>query len=56
VRTVADATSPAGIDARQVISLEEAPAAFERFEKGEAAKYVIDPHGLIRSHRAGMKA
>jgi len=31
----------------KVISLEEAPAAYERFNQGEPCKYVIDPHGMI---------
>jgi glutathione-independent formaldehyde dehydrogenase len=36
----------------KVISLEEAPAAYASFNDGEPAKYVIDPHGMIRNHRA----
>lgn len=32
----------------KIISLEEAPEAYKSFDDGEAAKYVIDPHGMIR--------
>ena len=32
----------------QIISLDEAPAAYQRFEKGEAVKYIIDPHGSLK--------
>ncbi len=31
----------------KVITLEEAPQGYETFDKGAAAKYVLDPHGLI---------
>ncbi|MCW6510268.1 formaldehyde dehydrogenase, glutathione-independent [Lichenifustis flavocetrariae] len=31
----------------QVISLDEAPRGYEDFDKGAAAKYVLDPHGLV---------
>jgi glutathione-independent formaldehyde dehydrogenase len=31
----------------QVISLEDAPTGYASFDKGTAAKYVIDPHGMI---------
>ncbi len=31
----------------QVISLEDAPAGYADFDKGAAAKFVIDPHGLL---------
>ncbi len=31
----------------KVISLDEAPAAYKSFDDGEAAKYVIDPHGML---------
>ena len=30
----------------QVISLEDAPKGYTQFDKGEAVKYVIDPHGV----------
>ena len=29
------------------ISLDDAPGAYERFDKGAAKKYVIDPHGMV---------
>src|SRR4051812_19737539 len=29
------------------ISLDEAPDAYQRFDKGAARKYVIDPHGMV---------
>ncbi|MDX7952681.1 formaldehyde dehydrogenase, glutathione-independent [Lichenihabitans sp. Uapishka_5] len=31
----------------QVISLEDAPRGYETFDKGAAAKFVLDPHGLL---------
>lgn len=31
----------------KVISLDEAPAAYQQFDEGVAAKFVIDPHGMI---------
>lgn len=31
----------------QVITLEEAPNGYQDFDKGAAAKYVLDPHGLL---------
>lgn len=36
----------------KIISLEEAPEAYKSFDAGEAAKYIIDPHSMIRG--AGM--
>jgi glutathione-independent formaldehyde dehydrogenase len=32
-----------------VVGLEEAPGAYEDFDKGAARKYVIDPHGMVRT-------
>jgi glutathione-independent formaldehyde dehydrogenase len=32
----------------EVISLDDAPAAYQAFDKGAAKKYVIDPHKIIR--------
>jgi glutathione-independent formaldehyde dehydrogenase len=32
-----------------VISLEDAPKGYETFDKGAAAKFVIDPHGMVAS-------
>ena len=31
----------------KVISLDEAPQGYETFDKGAAAKFVLDPHGLL---------
>jgi len=31
----------------KVISLDEVPAAYKKFNQGEAVKYIIDPHGSI---------
>ena len=31
----------------KVITLEEAPQGYETFDKGAAAKFVLDPHGLL---------
>ncbi|HEY2048037.1 MAG TPA: formaldehyde dehydrogenase, glutathione-independent, partial [Caulobacteraceae bacterium] len=31
----------------QVISLEDAPSGYAQFDKGVAAKFVIDPHGML---------
>jgi glutathione-independent formaldehyde dehydrogenase len=31
----------------KVISLDQAPQAYKTFEKGEACKYLIDPHGVL---------
>ena len=29
------------------IGLDEAPDAYQQFDKGAARKYVIDPHGMV---------
>jgi len=34
----------------KIISLDEAPKAFQAFNKGQAMKLIIDPHSSIRSH------
>lgn len=39
----------------KIISLQEAPQAYEKFNKGEACKYIIDSNGLIAQHRAQQK-
>ena len=31
----------------KVISLEDAPKGYETFDQGAAAKFVLDPHGLL---------
>jgi glutathione-independent formaldehyde dehydrogenase len=33
----------------KIISLDEAPEAYKEFDKGASYKYLIDPHGMIRS-------
>ncbi|GGD92186.1 glutathione-independent formaldehyde dehydrogenase [Aureimonas endophytica] len=33
----------------KVISLEEAPAGYQDFDKGAAVKYVLDPHDMLRA-------
>jgi len=33
----------------KVISIEEAPEAYRKFEAGEPCKYIIDPHSILRS-------
>jgi glutathione-independent formaldehyde dehydrogenase len=30
-----------------VITLDEAPSGYEKFDAGAAEKFVIDPHGLV---------
>ena len=32
-----------------VISLDEAPKAYEDLDKGAAKKFVLDPHGLVKA-------
>jgi glutathione-independent formaldehyde dehydrogenase len=32
-----------------VISLDEAPKGYKDFDQGAARKFVLDPHGLIKS-------
>ena len=34
----------------RVISLDDAPAAYARFDQGESVKYVIDAHNVTRKH------
>lgn len=43
----------------KIISLEEAPEAYSTFNKQEAVKYVIDPHGMLggaRRNNAGASS
>jgi glutathione-independent formaldehyde dehydrogenase len=35
----------------KVIDLEQAPEAYKTFNEGEAIKYILDPHGMIRNFR-----
>ena len=32
-----------------MITLDEAPQGYEDFDKGAAKKFVLDPHGLIKT-------
>lgn len=34
----------------KVVSLDNAPMAYDRFERGEPAKFFIDPHGMVRDY------
>jgi hypothetical protein len=34
----------------EIIGLEQAPAAYARFNKGEPVKFIIDPHRILRRH------
>jgi glutathione-independent formaldehyde dehydrogenase len=36
----------------RVIPLDEAPNGYEDFDKGEACKFVLDPHGILRERAA----
>ena len=38
-----------------LITLEEAPKGYQDFDKGAAKKFVLDPHGIVRSRRAGAE-
>jgi glutathione-independent formaldehyde dehydrogenase len=35
-----------------VLPLEDAPRGYNAFDKGAAEKFVLDPHGIVRSRRA----
>jgi glutathione-independent formaldehyde dehydrogenase len=35
-----------------VLSLEDAPQGYRDFDKGVAKKFVLDPHGVVRSTRS----
>ena len=35
-----------------IISLDEAPHAYEEFDQGVARKFVIDPHGMVKKAKA----
>ena len=34
---------------RRSITLDEAPQGYEDFDKGAAKKFVLDPHGLVKT-------
>src|SRR5271163_3621133 len=36
----------------KVLPLEDAPRGYNAFDKGAAEKFVLDPHGMVRSRRA----
>jgi len=36
----------------RVLPLEGAPRGYSAFDKGAAEKFVLDPHGIVRSRRA----
>jgi glutathione-independent formaldehyde dehydrogenase len=38
-----------------VLPLEDAPRGYDDFDKGAAKKFGLDPHGIVRSLRAGAK-
>src|SRR5258708_4749832 len=38
-----------------VLPLEDAPRGYRDFDKGAAKKFVLDPHGIVRSRRAGAE-
>jgi glutathione-independent formaldehyde dehydrogenase len=38
-----------------VLPLEEAPRGYNDFDKGAAKKFVLDPHGIVRSHRTAAE-
>ena len=38
-----------------VLPLEDAPRGYHDFDKGAAKKFVLDPHGMVRSRRAGAE-
>jgi hypothetical protein len=38
-----------------VLPLEDAPRGCHDFHKGAAKKFVLDPHGMVRSRRAGAE-
>jgi glutathione-independent formaldehyde dehydrogenase len=38
-----------------VLRLEDAPRGYNDFDKGAAKKFVLDPHGIVRSHRTAAE-
>ena len=38
-----------------VLPLKDAPRGYHDFDKGAAKKFVLDPHGMVRSRRAGAE-
>jgi glutathione-independent formaldehyde dehydrogenase len=39
----------------KVLPLEDAPRGYNTFDKGAAEKFVLDPHGIVRSRRAAAE-
>jgi glutathione-independent formaldehyde dehydrogenase len=39
----------------QYCHLEDAPRGYHDFDKGAAKKFALDPHGIVRSRRAGAE-
>ena len=37
------------------LPLDDAPRGYHDFDKGVAKKFVLDPHGIVRSRRAGAE-
>lgn len=40
----------------KIIGLEDAPEAYKRFDQGEACKYLIDPHNMLRQQQGTASA
>jgi glutathione-independent formaldehyde dehydrogenase len=38
-----------------VLPLEDAPQGYRDFDKGAAEKFVLDPHGILRSRRTAAE-
>ena len=38
-----------------VLPLEDSPRGYTDVDKGAAKKFVLDPHGIVRSHRAAAE-
>jgi glutathione-independent formaldehyde dehydrogenase len=37
------------------LALEDAPRGYADFDKGAAKKFVLDPHGVVRSRRSARE-
>jgi glutathione-independent formaldehyde dehydrogenase len=38
-----------------VLNLEDAPRGYHDFDKGAAKKFVLDPHGIVRSLQGAVE-
>jgi glutathione-independent formaldehyde dehydrogenase len=38
-----------------LLPLEDAPKGYNDFDKGAAKKFVMDPHGIVRSRRSAAE-